>query len=92
MRAAKRAADKVFFKEVEKRQEIDLERLDGDDLIRELIYTMQETNVRLKYIDIDIVRIRNNVVFFFWLTILTLLGWILGLIVFGGLVAALSTI
>jgi len=84
LEAASVALNKTFTREspAERRQkEIErLENMDSHDLMVEQIMVTSNMLTRLEGMDRELVRIRNNVVFFFWVFILSIVFWIFALI------------
>lgn len=66
----------------------ELTGLNQEQLSIEQILVFQDMLKRLQLIDREVVRIRNNVIFFFWVFILSILFWVF-MFLAGGL-AALS--
>lgn len=68
-----------------------LEDMDPDDLLVEQVYMQHELLNRMEVINGEVARIRNNVVFFFWIFILSIVFWVFAFIIGGSILAAFGS-
>lgn len=91
LKAAKMAFSKGMAETKKTPREKMIDELTGlnqEQLSIEQILVFQDMLKRLQLIDREVVRIRNNVIFFFWVFVLSILFWVF-MFLAGGL-AALS--
>lgn len=87
LKAAKMAFSQGMKKsKMTPRQELeeDLQKMNEKEIAMEQVLMLHDINKRLAMVDKEVLRIRNNVVFFFWVTMVFFFFWII-LIAVGGL-------
>lgn len=89
LKAAKIAAGRAVSSNRQSRRQQEIERIEEMsevELLRESVFTQKAIKDQLLHIDKDVVRIRRNIVFFFWIFVLSFV-LTFGLILLGGMAA-----